>query len=363
MADAPIHIINREQVAWLVGFHGARWPYQVLVVDESTSFADHTSARFKALAKVAQKTERVILLSGTPAPEGIQDLFAQTYLIDGGKRFGKGITAFRDKYLKVNQYSRKVTPLPGAVEAVTAKLADVCLVMKEADYLPKRTVLEIVRPIVLDPKELARYKEFEESMVLDFPGDEEGFIEAVNAGVLHGKLLQLCSGAVYDKNREVHYYHDHKIEELQELIEEIGDEPVMVAYWFKPSLARLQKAFPKAIKMDKDGDCVPAYNAGKIPMLFVHPQSAGHGLNMQTGPGRTLIFYDTPQALELYKQIIGRIDRQGQTRTVKIYYLAVQKTVEQHAVKKLRNKESFQDMISDHLRRIRARLQKSRFSL
>jgi len=358
LSPADIHIINREQVAWLVAFLGSHWPYDAIVLDESTSFADHNSSRFKAVARVAARTKRIVLLSGTPAPEGIADLFAQTYLLDGGKRFGRGITHFRAEYMMQDKYTRRWKPQKGAVKEVTDKLADICLIMKERDYLPARERLEIVRPIVLSERELTRYKEFAKTMILDIE-DEGGFIEAVNSGVLHGKLLQLCSGAVYDAERKVHYFHDHKIEELRELREQLGPgEPIIVAYWFRPSLLRLQKAFPDAVTMDRSAKCLDDWNAGKIDMLFVHPQSAGHGLNMQHGPGRTIVFYDTPESLELYLQMVGRLDRSGQKRVVKVFYLAVQKTIEVYAVAKLRAKESAQDEIVRLLHKMRRQLAK-----
>lgn len=352
-SDFPIHIINREQVVFLVEYWTSlrRWPYDTIIVDESTSFADHSSARWKALAKVARHSKRIHLLSGTPAPEGIGDLFAQIYLLDGGKRFGRGITAFRKRYLMQNPYTMKWTPQNGAVEKVTALCADICLVMKEEDHLDMEKPLVIERPIVLDANELKQYRKFEETLILELEEGEE--IEAVNAGVLAGKLLQYASGAVYGNDKVVHDLHNHKIEELRELVEELPDEPLLVAYWFKPSLEKLRKAFPKAVVMDKDGKCVDDWNDGKIPMLLVHPQSAGHGLNMQKGPGHILVFYDTPASLELYLQMIKRLARSGQKKLVKVVHLVAQGTLDALAVPRLRDKESAQDTIIGYLRKKR----------
>lgn len=353
-SERPIHIINREQVTWLVNFLGRSWAYDAVVIDESTSFADHSSQRFKALCKVIFRSKRVHLLTGTPAPEGIGDLFAQCYLLDGGKRFGKGITAFRQFYMMQNPYTMKWSPQLGAVEKVTAKMADICLVMREDDYLDVQKPLLIERPIVLEPSELQQYKEFERTLILELPDDVE--IEAVNAGVLAQKLLQYASGAVYDAERKVHVLHDYKLDELRELVEENPGEPLMVAYGFKSSLDRLRKAFPKATVMDRTGACVADWNKGKIPMLFVHPQSAGHGLNMQLGPGRILVFFDTPSSLEQYLQVIKRIARSGQKRLVKVIHLTTRGTLDALAVPRLKNKESAQDTVTNYLRKLRKRI-------
>jgi SNF2 family DNA or RNA helicase len=356
MMDTEIHIINREQVAWLVETcaERGRWPYDVVIVDESTSFADHNSQRWKALAKVARQTKRLHLLSGTPAPEGIGDLFAQIYLLDAGERFGRGITAFRQHYMMQNPYTKKWLPQNGAMEKVSEKIADLCLVMKEEDYLDIAKPVVIERPIILEPNELKQYKDFEKTLILQLPDDVE--IEALNAGVLSQKLLQYASGAVYDEKRQVHVIHDHKVEELRQLVDENPGEPLLVAYWFKPSLARLRKGFPHATVMDKAGQAVNDWNAGKIPMLFIHPQSAGHGLNMQLGPGHILIFADTPASLELYLQTIKRIARSGQKRLVRVVHLVARGTVEQYAVPKLMAKESAQDAFTNYLRAIRKKL-------
>lgn len=364
-SDFPIHIINREQVVFLVEYWTGlrRWPYDTIIIDESTSFADHTSARWKALARVARHSKRIHLLSGTPAPENIGDLFAQIYLLDGGKRFGRGITAFRKRYMMQNPYTMQWTPQSGAVEQVTKLCADICLVMKEEDYLDTEKPLVIERPIVLDADELKRYRKFEETMILALEEGQE--IEAVNAGVLAGKLLQYASGAIYGNltfdesggvKKDVHELHQHKIEELRELVEEMPDEPLLISYWFKPSLDKLRKAFPKAVVMDKDGKCVDDWNAGKIRMLLVHPQSAGHGLNMQKGPGHILVFYDTPASLELYLQIIKRLARPGQKKLVKVIHLVTKGTLDALTVPRLRNKESAQDTVILYLRDLRKKL-------
>jgi hypothetical protein len=359
MAPQSIHIVNREAFVWLTEFHGAHWPYDMIVVDESTGFADHSTKRWKAMSRVAQRTKRVVLLSGTPAPEGLGDLFPQLYLLDGGKRLGRSVTFFRDAYMMQERFSRVWKPQMGAVDAVTAKIADICIVMKAREYLKLTEPLVFERPILLEKGMMKAYRAFERTMILHLPDEADTVIEAKNAGVLYGKLLQFASGTVYGEDKAVHLLHSAKLEELAEIIEENPGEPLMVAYWFKPSLRRLQKAYPKATTMDKDGACVADWNAGKISMLFVHPQSAGHGLNMQLGPGHILIYFDTPQSLELYMQLIGRLARSGQRNVVKVIHIVARGTIEAWAVPKLKAKELAQDTITAKLRAMRARFRKA----
>lgn len=349
-SSSSIHIINREAVEWLVEFHGKAWPYDTVVIDESTSFSDHKTGRWKALASCLGRISRLHILTGTPAPEGLMDLFAQIYLLDRGERFGKSISAFRRKYFTHDQYTRKYTPLDNAEREITRLIGDIVLVMKEEDYLDSTKPLVIERQVTMTSAELKVYKKFEREFVLDLP---DGEIEALNAGALRQKLLQLASGAVYDAERRVHLVHNHKIEELQQLIEEAQGSPILVAYWFQSSLARLRKAFPQAVVMDKKAACVAPWNAGKIPILLLHPQSAGHGLNMQLGPGHILVFFDTPAGLEPYLQVIKRIARQGQKRLVRVYHLVTQDTLDATMVPRLVKKESAQASVIGRLQELR----------
>ncbi len=349
--DTMIHIINREQVAWLVEFFGKDWPYNVVIIDESTSFSDHRTKRYKALNRVRARLSRLHLLSGIPAPEGIEDYFGQIYLLDRGLRFGRSITHFRETYLTENRYTRKWTPQIGAAEIVAKKISDICIVMRSEDYMDRDKPLVIERPIVLDRHELLQYKRFERELILDTPDGEE--IEADNAAALAQKLLQLASGAVYDKEGKYHEIHDHKLEELAELREETKGTPLLIAYWHKSSLARLRKLLPKATVMDRSAGCVPDWNAGKIPELLIHPMSAGHGLNMQLGPGHTLIYFDNPRPLEVYLQTVARLDRPGQARQVKVVHLVTRGTVDEAVVPSLVEKNETQDAIRKYIRDIR----------
>ena len=354
-----IHIINREALEWLVDYFGKEWPYDCVIVDESTSFSDHRTKRWKALAKVRPRLRRLHLLSGIPAPEGIEDYFAQIYLLDRGERFGRGITHFKKTYLMpappTYNPRYKWTPLPGADQKIADKIADICIIMREEDYLDRTKALVIERPIILDPDELKQYKKFERELVLELPEVE---IEAETGTTLAQKLLQMASGAVYDAERKWHRIHDHKLEELKQLQEEAQGSPLLVAYWHRSSLARIQKTFPKAIKMDREGACVPTWNQGKIDMLLVHPRSAGHGLNMQYGPGHMLIWFDNPLPFEDYAQTIKRLDRPGQKKTVRVYHLVTQRTVDALVVPSLRNKDNAQDTVKRYIRDLRRRWEK-----
>lgn len=367
LSSKSLHIVNREQVEWLVEFHGASWPYRTVIIDESSSFKDHTSKRFKALAKVRNTPgliDRLHLLTATPCAESYMGLFAQIFLLDRGARLGLNITSYREEYFIYNQYSMKYKLRKGADEEILSKLKDLCLVMKRDDYLPRDRPTIIEHLVHLDPLELRRIKKLEKDFVCDLPDGTE--IEAKTAAILASMLLQMASGSVYEtvlmgdwetedlkKVKKVHNLHDKKIESLKEIVEEarLQGENLMISYYFQSSLAKLKKAFPKAVVMDRDGKCVKDWNAGKIPLLLIHPQSAGHGLNLQKG-GRTLIIYDLFYSLELYLQLIGRIDRQGQERAVVVRVLIAEGTRDKDVFGCLRIKEDAQEKMFAILKRL-----------
>jgi len=234
---------------------------------------------------------------------------------------------------------------------VAAKIADICLVMREEDYLDADKPLVVERPVVLDPAELARYKAFEKNLILELP--EGGEVEAETGAALGQKLMQYASGAVLDAERQVHHVHDRKLEEMAQLREEAQGSPLLVAYWHRASLARLTKLFPMATVMDKEARCLADWNAGKINMLLIHPASAGHGLNMQLGPGHILVFFDNPWPLELYMQTIKRLARPGQKKPVKVFHLVTRGTLDETVVPVLRAKEDAQDTVRKYIRDLR----------
>lgn len=363
---ASIHIISRDWVEWLVSFHGRTWPYRMVVVDESSSFKDHRSNRFKALKKVrnAEKLiERMHLLTATPAAESYEHLFPQIYLLDRGDRFGKSVTRFREQYFTWNPWAMKWKLRPGAETEILSKISDICLVMNAKDYLDVKEPVIVRRPIKLSEEQMKLYKRMEKEFVVSLPDGTE--VEAETAATLTSKLLQMASGVLYEtietvdpktgdlvKSTKVHHLHDHKIEELRQIVEEAQGEPILVGYHFRSSLDRLRKAFPNAVVMDKGGKCIGRWNARKIPMLLLHPQSGGHGLNLQEG-GHHIVFFDIPWSLELYLQFIGRLARQGQKDVVIVQLLTVVGTLDEVVAEALAAKEDAQERLFRILKGLR----------
>lgn len=380
-----IHIVSRDNIEWLVMQHKSNWPYDMIIIDESSSFKDHTTKRFKALRNVRRYIKRIVELTATPVAEGYMGIFAQIFLLDEGKRFGKWITHYRERYFKQNIYNRTWKLLPGAEEEITIAIADICLVMRAEEYLDMMPLIPIERKVQLDLAQSKKYKELQETMlvqVMDEWGDDV-VIEAETAASLSAKLLQICSGVVYNSyleginpktgkpiaKRDVYELHSAKLDMLEEIIEECAGQNILVGYHFKSSLDRLKQRFPKGVQMDAEGECVTKWNKGKIPLLFAHPQSAGHGLNLQKG-GHIIVFYDIPWSLELYLQFIGRLHRQGQTHPVNVIHLVAEgveidkrtglkkkmELVDGGVVEALRAKNDGQEWMLAEISRIRQRI-------
>ena len=351
---ATIHLINREQLEFLVKAWGRDWPYDVVIVDESSSLKDHNSGRFKALRSVRPYIKRLHQLTATPTAEGYMGLFAQMYLLDEGKRLGKNITTYRERYFTrgYDGFSWKLRP--GAEEEITEKIADLCLTLRADDYLKdlKKPVFN-PRYVKMSPQLREMYADLERDFVMTTPEGVE--IEAENAAALSNKLLQFTSGAVYDADKQVHAIHDLKLDELDEIVEEANENPLLVVYWYKTSLARLVKKYPKAVVMDKEGKAVTKWNKGQIKMLLLHPASAGHGLNLQKG-GHHMVFFDIPWSLELYLQTIGRLARQGQTNVVVLHHIICKGTIEEDVVSALRDKRDVMELFYKYLKAVRRRL-------
>ena len=371
-SKASIHIINRENVEWLVDQWRTKWPYDMVVIDESSAFKDHTTKRFKALKNVRKYVKRMVQLTATPAAESYLHLFAQIYLLDQGERLGKTVTSYREKYFTQNRWSMKWDLRPGAKEEITSKIQDICLVMKAEDYLDMKQPQHIESPVYLSDVEMSRYNAMEEDFLTEVmqEGGESLIIEAETAATLASKLLQMASGFIYHSERELvngkpklnrtaHQLHDHKMDALEALLEQLEGENVMIVYHFKPTLARLLAKFPDAVAMDKAGNAVTPWNKGKIKKLLVHPQSCGHGLNLQKG-GRVMIFYDIPWSLETYQQVIGRLHRQGQTRQVLLYHLVAKGTADEKVVVRLKEKRDTQEWLFQRLKRLARKRQKER---
>jgi SNF2 family DNA or RNA helicase len=346
----PIHIINREALPWLVRLFGRKFPYDMIVFDESSGLRDHKSDRVRSMLYVRKFLKRMVQLTGTPAPETYLDLFAPTYLLDGGARFGRAVTPYREQYFTQNPFTRGYTLRPGAKDQIIAKLDGIVLPMKEQDYLPPREVVYVDRFVEMTETEQLRYDRLQTEFILDLTDGLE--LEADNASVLAQKLLQFASGAVYDTQRRVHHIHNHKIDALKDIIDESQGQPIIVAYWFNHSLPRLKRAFPHGQAMDKRGELQHDWNAGKIPLLFMQPGSGGHGLNLQDG-GSIIVWFDTCYPLELYLQMNKRLDRQGQKKAVKIFHLITANTEDQKIVPRLKRKESAQNYLFARLKYLR----------
>lgn len=374
---AQIHFINREQVEWLVNFYGPRWPYRTVIIDESSSFKDYTTERFKALKKVRNTPgliTRLHELTATPAAETYEHLFAQLWLMDKGERLGTGITTYRDDFFNYDKYKQKFVLRKGCEEQILDKIKDICLVLKAKDYLKVDEPTIVKRPVHLSEDTMALYDKLRKDAIVTLP--DGTVINAESASALSSKLLQMASGVLYEtfnlldadteemtKVRKVHRIHDAKIETLREIHEGLQGSPVMVAYHFKSSLDRLKKAFPKAVVMDKDGKCVKPWNEGKIPMLLIHPQSGGHGLNLQKGPGHNIVFFDLVWSLELWTQLIGRLARQGQKNPVIVQVLTAVGTMDEVAYDALKAKEDAQDRFFAILKRMIRAFRKNRPAL
>lgn len=352
-ADADIYVINRENVAWLVKTIGLDWGFDMVVIDELSSFKNPASIRFKALRKIRPMIKRLVGLTGTPAPNGYMDLWSQVYLLDQGKRLGKNITAYRKEYF--NAIMRPGFQLyeirQGARETINKEIKDICVSMKAKDYLKMEEPLLVNVPVVLSEKEYKDYKTMEKEAILELEGQE---ITALNAAAVTTKLLQIANGAVYDKDKNVILVHDKKLEALEDLIEEANGKPVLVFYSFKHDLARIQERFKDARIMDTAQD-IKDWNDKKVKIMLAHPASTGHGLNLQDG-GNVIIWYGLNWSLELYQQANARLHRQGQAEGVIIHHLVAEGTIDEHVLKVLQGKSDRQEELLKALKAIMRRL-------
>lgn len=344
-----IYVINRDNVVWLTEYYRNAWPFDLVVIDELSSFKNHQAKRFKALSWIRPHIKRVIGLTGTPAPNGLMDLWAQIYLLDQGERLGKNITQYRNRYFDKNYNGFGYTPKPGADEAIRQKISDICISMKAEDYLELPDAITNVIPIVLDDKAKKQYEKFEKEMLLQLEGTE---ITATSAAVLTGKLLQLCNGAIYDSERNVHEIHGNKIEAFNELIEQLNGKPTLVFYNYQHDLTRIHKALEKSglrIRELKTPQDQLDWNEGKIDILLAHPASAAYGLNLQDG-GNHITWFSLPWSLELYQQANGRLHRQGQKQKVILHHLVVQGGADEDVMAALEGKAATQDKLLEALK-------------
>ena len=341
--EADIYIINRENVDWLVNKSKVPFNFDMVVIDALSSFKSHQSKRFKSLLKVRPFIKRIVGLTGTPSSNGLMDLWAQFRILDMGKRLGRYITHYRSAYFLPDKRSADriftYKPADGAEQMIYDRISDITISMKSADYLklPECIINEV--PVFMDTKEKAIYETFKEDMVAKIKDEE---IDAANAAVLSGKLLQMANGCIYDEDKKAIKIHDRKLDALEDLIESANGKPLLVAYWFQHDLARIKERFPvREIKTSKD---IEDWNQGKIPLAVIHPASAGHGLNLQTG-GSTLVWFGLTWSLELYQQCNARLHRQGQTDTVVIHHIIAKGTIDEDVMAALQRKEKIQNAL------------------
>lgn len=350
-----IWVINRENVPWLVKYYRAAWPFDAVVLDESSSFKNHQSQRFKALRLVRPFIRRIVELTGTPAPNGLEDLWAQIFLLDGGARLGKTITSYRETFFKQDpsypgQPYRTYSPQKGADARIREAISDICVSMKAEDYLELPEYIEDIVPVVLDARAQKDYRKLERELLLEVDSET---ITAGTAAVLNGKLLQLCSGAVYSNSGSVARVHDCKIEAFLEVVEQLHGEHLLVFYWFVHERERLLEALSKAklrVRVYKNAADADAWNAGEVDLLLAHPASCAYGLNLQAG-GHHLAWFGYPNwNLELYQQANARLYRQGQRYPVINHLLVVQGGMDADVVAALHDKGGSQERLMQSLR-------------
>lgn len=350
---ADIYVINRENVPWLVDLYaskGIKWPFDMVVVDELSSFKSPSSQRFKKLRKVRPLIKRLVGLTGTPSPNSLLDLWSQMYLIDRGERLEATVSKYKARYFDQHPYQMyKLDLKPGAEESIYRKIDDVCVSMKAKDYLnlPER-VNNIVK-VYLGEKERALFKKLEREYILEF---EQGDVVAATAAVVSNKLMQLSQGAVYNEHGEVQHIHDAKLDALEDIIEGAQGQPVLVFYSFKHDIARIQKRFKTAETLDAD-KAIERWNDGDIPLLLAHPASAGHGLNLQDG-GHIIVWFGITWSLELYAQANARLDRQGQTQSVIVHHIITEDSIDERVMNVLEGKEEQQEAL---MSAVKARLE------
>ena len=344
---AFVYIINRENVAWLV--ENYRWDFDMVVIDELSSFKSNKAERFKAMKHVRPKFTRIVGLTGTPAPNSLLDLWPQMYLLDMGQRLGRFIGGFRERFFVPDKRNREIIysykPRDGAEDAIYSLVSDICISMKAVDYLDMPERIDNRIEVVMSSKEQKLYDDFQRDMVLSI-GSEE--LDAVNAAALSNKLLQMANGAVYGDDKKVLPIHDRKLDALEDLVEAANGKPLLVAYWYKHDLQRIKARFKTARCIDTSKD-IDDWDAGKIPLALIHPASAGHGLNLQEG-GCTIVWFGLTWSLELYQQLNARLWRQGQKHTVVIHHIVTKGTHDEDVMRALENKDMRQSALIEAVR-------------
>ena len=338
---ADIYTINRENVPWLVDFYKNDWPFDMVIIDELSSFKSPSAKRFKALKKIRHKIKRIVGLTGTPAPNGLLDIWSQIYLLDGGERLGRTFSGYRGRYFHPQKYINGGIPTDYALnddaeDKIYDRISDICISMKALEYLKMPEIIFNKIEVALSEKEMSLYRKLERDLLLPL---EESDVDAANAAVLSNKLLQMSGGAVYDEYGDVQHIHDRKLEALEDLIEAANGKPVLIYYGFRHEKDRIKKCF-EAEEINTSGD-IAKWNKGEMAIALCHPASAGHGLNLQSG-GCTIIWFGVTWSLELYQQANARLWRQGQKQTVIINHILTRQTIDERVMQALDNKDTGQ---------------------
>jgi len=344
-----ITLINRENVPWLVKHYGAKFPFDMVVIDESSSFKNPSSQRFKALRKVTNKITRMIQLTATPSPNGLLDIWSQISLLDDGKRLGRTMTAYKSRFFESDYMGYKFNPREGSKETIYQLIEDITMTLKADDYLDMPDRIDSIIKVQLPTPIKKQYDYLEKDFLITINDDT---ITTTSAAALANKLLQFSNGAMYiDDLKNYQVLHDLKIEALKEIVEENPNENLLIAYNYKTDLIRLQEAFPKAVVLDKKGEAVDKWNNGDIKMLLAHPMSAGHGLNLQKG-GSVIIWFGLNWSLELYQQFNGRVHRQGQEKPTRIIHIVADGCIDEKVMKAIELKAETQNDLLNRLKLI-----------
>lgn len=352
-SPGDVYVLSRDNVQWLVGYYRNGWPFDMVIIDELSSFKNHRAKRFKSLTFVRNHITRMVGLTGTPAPNGLIDLWAQIYLLDGGKRLGRTITEYRNNYFTPDARNREqifsYAPLPGSEESIQDRIKDICISLSAKDYLELPERIDNVVYVQMDEKSKAGYAEFEKEMLLEV---DDTTIDAGSAAVLTGKLLQYCNGAIYDEEKEVIELHDSKLEALKEIVEASQGKHILVFYNFQHDRERILRAFQKTrmrIGELKSPETITRWNSGELDMLLAHPASAAYGLNLQAG-GSIIVWFGLNWSLELYQQANARLYRQGQKENVIIHHLVAAGCMDEKVMEALQDKQVTQDSILQALK-------------
>lgn len=350
-AEADIYIINRENVQWLISESGISFDFDMVVIDELSSFKNHQTKRFKALMKVRPKVKRIVGLTGTPSSNGLMDLFAEFRLLDMGERLGRFIGQYRTAYFQPDKRNGQIIfsykPLPGAEKQIYDKISDITISMKSTDHLQMPQLINSRYTVYLSEKEDSRYADLKKDLVLQLP---DGEITAANAASLSGKLSQMANGAIYNDKQEVIEIHSRKLDALEDIIESMNGRPLLVAYWFRHDLDRISERLNSLhipfSKLDTTAS-IRRWNSGELPVALIHPASAGHGLNLQSG-GSALVWFGLTWSLELYQQTVARLWRQGQkSETVVVQHIITKGTIDERIMKALELKDTSQSALID----------------